>query len=57
MSRVHLIDVNIEDFLVQDHLQSHLDAFLYPAAEPLSTGLIESGVKIAEKTFGADWFK
>ena len=29
MSRVHIIDVNIDDFLVQDALQWCLDAYLY----------------------------
>jgi hypothetical protein len=57
MSRVHIIDVNIDDFLVQDALQGSLDAFLYPAKESLSTGLIESGIKLPEKPLGIDWYK
>ena len=31
MGRVHIIDVNIDDFLIQKPIQSRLDAFLYPA--------------------------
>jgi hypothetical protein len=57
MSRVHIIDVNIDDFLVQDPLQSQLDAYLYPGTESLSPGLIESGIKLPEKPLGIDWFK
>lgn len=56
MSRVHIIDVNIDDFIVQDAIQGLLDAFLYPATE-LSTGLIESGIKLPEKPLGIDWYK
>jgi hypothetical protein len=54
MSRVHIIDVNIDDFIVQDPLQGQLDAYLYPATESLSTGLIESGIKLPEKPLGID---
>jgi hypothetical protein len=57
MSRVHIIDVNIDDFLVQDATQGLLDAYLYPAPESLSTGLIESRIKLPEKPLGVDWYK
>ena len=57
MSRVHIIDVNMDDFIVQDATQGLLDAFLYPAPESLSTGLIESGIKLPEKPLGVDWYK
>lgn len=57
MSRIHIIDVNIDDFLVQDATQGLLDAFLYPAPESLSTGLSESGIKLPEKPLGVDWYK
>ncbi len=57
MSRVHIIDVNIDDFLMHESSQGLLDAFLYPVPEPLSTGLIESRIKIPEKPLGVDWFK
>ena len=56
MSRVHIIDVNIDDFLMQESSQGLLDAFLYPA-ESLSTGLIESAIKLPEKQLGIDWYK
>ena len=32
-----------------------LDAFLHPAPESVSSGLIESGIKLPEKRFGIDW--
>ena len=57
MSGVHIIDVNIDDFLMQESSQGLLDSFLYPAPESLSTGLIESGIKLPEKPLGIDWFK
>ena len=57
MSRVHIIDVNIDDFLMHESSQGLLDAFLYPAPESLSTGLIESGIKLPEKPLGVDWYK
>ncbi len=57
MSRVHIIDVNIDDLIVQDATQGLLDAFLYRAPESLSTGLIESGIKLPEKSLGVDWYK
>ena len=57
MSRVHIIDVNIDDFLMHESSQGLLDAFLYPATESLSTGLIESGIKLPEKPLGIDWYK
>ena len=57
MSRVHIIDVNMDDFLVQDVVQGLLDAYLYPATEPSKTGLIESGIKLPEKPLGVDWYK
>jgi len=57
MGRVHIIDVNVDDFLVQDPVQGSLDAFLYPATESLSTGLTESGIKLPEKPLGVDWYK
>ena len=56
MSRVHIIDVNVDDFLMQEPIQSQLDAFLYPN-ESLSTGLIEPNIKLPEKPLGVDWFK
>ena len=57
MGRIHIIDVNIDDFIVQDPLQGSLDAFLYPATESISTGLIKSGLKLPEKPLGIDWYK
>ena len=57
MGRVHIIDVNIDDFLMRESSQGLLDAFLYPAPESLSTGLIESGIKLPEKPLGIDWYK
>ena len=57
MSRVHIIDVNIDDFIMFESSQGLLDAFLYPAPESLSPGLIESGIKSPEKPLGANWFK
>ena len=57
IGRVHIIDVNIDDFIVQDPTQGLLDAYLYPAAESVSTGLIESGIKLPEKSLGIDWYK
>ena len=57
MSRVHIIDVNMDDFLMQESSQGLLDAFLYHAQESLSTGLIESGIKLPEKPLGVDWYK
>jgi len=57
MSRIHIIDVNIDDFLAQDPIQSNLDAFLFNRTESLSPELIESGVKVAEKPLGIDWYK
>jgi hypothetical protein len=57
MGRVHIIDVNIDDFIVQDPLQGQLDAYLFNKTESVSTGLTESGIKLAEKPLGVDWFK
>jgi hypothetical protein len=57
MGRVHIIDVNIDDFIVQDPLQGQLDAYLFNKTESLSTGLIESGLKLPEKPLGIDWYK
>jgi len=57
IGRVHIIDVNIDDFLIKEATQSLLDTFLYPATESISTGLIESGIKLPEKPLGADWYK
>ena len=57
MCRVHIIDVNIDDFIMKKSSQGLLDAFLYPAPESLSTGLIESGIKLPEKPLGVDWYK
>ncbi len=57
MSRVHIIDVNIDDFLMNESSQGLLDAFLYPATESISTGLIESGIKLPQKPLGIDWYK
>ena len=36
MYRVHIIDVNIDDFIIQDSLQSQLDVYLYNSSESLS---------------------
>jgi len=57
MGRVHIIDVNIDDLLMHESSQGRLDAFLYPATESLSTGPIESGIKLPEKPLGVDWYK
>ncbi len=57
LGRVHIIDVNIDGFLIQDSIQSHLDAFLYPIKESISTKLIESGIKLLEKPLGVEWYK
>ena len=35
MGRIHIINVNIDDFIVQDPIQGRLDAFLYPATESI----------------------
>jgi hypothetical protein len=56
MSRVHIIDVNIDDFLMQESSQGRLDAYLHSPSEPSLPGL-ESGGKIAEKPLGVNWFK
>ena len=57
MSRIHIIDVNVNNFLIQNATQGLLDAYLYPAPESISTGLIESGIKLPEKPLGVDWYK
>jgi hypothetical protein len=57
LGRVNIIDVNIDDFLMRESSQGLLDAFLYPTNESLSADLIESGIKLPEKTLGVDWFK
>jgi hypothetical protein len=57
MARIHIIDVSMDDFLMHESSQGCLDAYLYNPSESLSTELIESGVKVAEKPLGADWFK
>jgi hypothetical protein len=57
MGRVHIIDININDFLVREPFQSQLDAFLYPATGKLSSELIESAIKLPEKPLGVDWYK
>jgi hypothetical protein len=57
MGRIHIIDVNIDDFLVHDPLQGSLDAFLSNKTESLSTGLIESSIKLPEKPLGVEWYK
>lgn len=48
--------MNIDDFQIHEPT-NQLDAFLYPAIEPLPSELIEPRVKIAEKPLGIDWFK
>lgn len=55
--RVHIIDVSIDGFFIRKPIQSRLDAFLYPVKEPISTELIESGIKQPEKPLGVDWYK
>jgi hypothetical protein len=57
MSRIHIIDVNVDAFLVQNATQGLLDAYLYPVSESFSTELIESRIKLPEKPLGVDWFK
>jgi hypothetical protein len=57
MGRIHIIDVNIDDFLVQDAFQGHLDAFLFHTSKSESKGLIESGLKLPEKPIGVEWYK
>ena len=57
MGRVHIIDVNIDDFIVQDHLQGTLDAFLFNTSKSKPGELIESGIKLPEKPLGVDWYK
>jgi hypothetical protein len=57
MSRVHIIDVNIDDFIVQDPLQGQLDAYLFNQTKSSSPELLKSGVKVAEKPLGVDWYK
>jgi hypothetical protein len=57
MGRVHIIDVGIDGFFIRKLIQSRLDAFLYPAKEPISTDLIESGNKLPEKPLGVNWYK
>lgn len=57
MERVHIIDLNMEDFLIQDPVQSYLDAHLFNTSESISTELLESGNKVAEKLLEVDWFK
>jgi hypothetical protein len=56
MSRIHIIDLSIDDFIFQEPIQSSLDAFLFNRTES-SSGLIESGIKLPEKPLGIDWFK
>jgi hypothetical protein len=57
MGRVHIIDVNIDDFIIQEPVQGQLDAYLFNKTESLSPGLIESGIKLPEKPVIMDWFK
>jgi hypothetical protein len=57
MERIHIIDVNIEDFLMQEPIQTHLDAYLFNQTKFSSPEPLESGVKVAEKPLGIDWFK
>jgi len=57
MSRVHIIDVNMDDFLMHESSQSLLDAFLFNTSKSKSTGIIESGIKLPEKPLGVDWYK
>jgi hypothetical protein len=57
MSRVHIIDVNIDDFLMHESSQGRLDAFLYNSAESSTPKLVESCIKLPEKPLGVDWFK
>jgi hypothetical protein len=54
MSRVHIIDVNIYDFLMHESSQGRLDAFLFNTSKSKSAGLIESGIKLPEKPLGVD---
>jgi hypothetical protein len=57
MGSIHIIDVNIDDFLIQESSQGRLDAFLFNISKSKSTGPIESGIKLPEKPLGVDWFK
>ena len=55
MGRVHVINVSIDGFFILKPIQSRLDAFLFTDTESVSTGLIESGIKLPETPLGADW--
>jgi hypothetical protein len=57
MERIHIIDVNIGDFLIREPVQTHLDAFVFNQTKSKSSELLKSGVKVAEKPLGIDWFK
>jgi hypothetical protein len=57
MSRVHIIDVNIDDFIVQDNTQGLLDVYLYSDPDSSTTGLVESDIKLTGNPLGVDWFK
>ena len=57
MERIHIIDVNNEDFLMQEPVQTHLDAFLYYQTKSTTLELLKSEVKIPEKPLGIDLFK
>jgi hypothetical protein len=57
MERIHIIDVNVEDFLMQEPVQTHLDAFLYNQTKSSTPELLKSEVKVTEKPLGINWYK
>ncbi len=57
MERIHIIDVNMEDFLMQEPVQSYLDAFVFNQTKSSTPELLKSNIKVVEKPLGIDWFK
>ena len=57
MGRVHIIDVNMDGFLIQKPIQSRLDAFLFNKTEAYIAELIGTGIKLPEKPLGLIGFR
>jgi len=57
MEHVHIIGLNMKDFLDEKPVQSYLDAYLYGTSESMAAELVESASKLTGKSIGMSWSK